>query len=348
MRNPNAAVELDENLGRVVQVDADLASLDEARPRLLIAIGKETSAIESFENEVISIALAAGFSTDEDPGDLCARIGTSLERAQEEERQRRDLASTLAEAESDLAAIIGSGSEADRKFAELASGDPDAWADERAALSASVVDAQYAYDAARDAEVEATRMLDALKSSSAVAELELECEALRTELDSVLKEWLRLGFASAFVSETMARYERERQPKVIAKATELFSLVTDGRYERLVAREDERSRDGITAVSSRGDQVDSSVLSRGTKEQLYLCLRLALAATHAEQTVPLPFVLDDVLVNFDPRRAAAVAAAIAETAREHQVLAFTCHPHIVELFSGAAPDCRIVELPTAV
>jgi uncharacterized protein YhaN len=85
-------------------------------------------------------------------------------------------------------------------------------------------------------------------------------------------------------------------------------------------------------------------LSRGTAEQLYLCLRLGLAATHAERTVSLPFVLDDVLVNFDPGRATAVGRAIGNLARSHQVLAFTCHPHIVDVFRQADLDCTVIEL----
>ena len=79
--------------------------------------------------------------------------------------------------------------------------------------------------------------------------------------------------------------------------------------------------------------MDASSLSRGTVEQLYLCLRLGLAETFAERAESLPIILDDVLVNFDPGRAASVAEALADTAERHQVLFFTCHPHL----RGARP-----------
>ena len=42
--------------------------------------------------------------------------------------------------------------------------------------------------------------------------------------------------------------------------------------------------------------------------------------------------MDDVLVNFDPTRAASAAEGILEMARNRQVLYFTCHPHAVEMF----------------
>jgi uncharacterized protein YhaN len=51
-----------------------------------------------------------------------------------------------------------------------------------------------------------------------------------------------------------------------------------------------------------------------------------------------------VLVNFDPARAASVAEVIAETSERHQVLFFTCHPHLKELALRAAPGAQVVEL----
>ena len=157
-----------------------------------------------------------------------------------------------------------------------------------------------------------------------------------------------LGLAQGLLEATFARYEREKQPAVIARAGELFTDVTAGRYVQLVAHEDDRAaRHGIDAISAHDERVDSGSLSRGTAEQLYLCLRLGLAETHAERTVSLPFVLDDVLVNFDPGRATAVARAIVLLSRSHQVLAFTCHPHIVEVFRAADPACTVIELPLA-
>jgi uncharacterized protein YhaN len=90
--------------------------------------------------------------------------------------------------------------------------------------------------------------------------------------------------------------------------------------------------------------MDATYLSRGSVEQLYLCLRLGLAETFAERAEALPIILDDVLVNFDPGRAASVAEVLAETAERHQVLLLTCHPHLEELVCSAAPETQVVQL----
>jgi hypothetical protein len=52
-------------------------------------------------------------------------------------------------------------------------------------------------------------------------------------------------------------------------------------------------------------------------------------------------VLDDVLVNFDVQRAQRAAEVLCEfAAGGHQLLLFTCHEHIWEMFKKLEADCR--------
>jgi uncharacterized protein YhaN len=69
-----------------------------------------------------------------------------------------------------------------------------------------------------------------------------------------------------------------------------------------------------------------------------------LAPPFAARAAALPLVLDDVLVNFDPERSAAMARAIGQVAREHQVIVFTCHPHVVSTFAASSPELKVLEL----
>jgi len=65
----------------------------------------------------------------------------------------------------------------------------------------------------------------------------------------------------------------------------------------------------------------------------------------AGRSEPLPIVMDDCLVNFDPARAASLAALLAERAREGQALVFTCHPETAELMQAqTAGPVRVVAL----
>jgi len=278
---------------------------------------------------------------------LVDALAAELARVAARESRREALARDAAEARAELTRSLGSGDHADALRAELALGELATWATERGELDARLAAAVDRHEALLTSWRDAERDLEDLGRSDAIAALELERASLAAELESSLEEYVVAGLARRLLDQTLRRYERERQPAVVARAAELFRTVTAGRYVELVARAepDGGRSQGISAIAESGAVVDAAALSRGTAEQLYLCLRLALASSFASGATALPVVLDDVLVNFDPARAAAVARAVAEVAATHQVIAFTCHPHIVELLRAAAPDARIVDLP---
>jgi len=88
-------------------------------------------------------------------------------------------------------------------------------------------------------------------------------------------------------------------------------------------------------------------MSNGSHDQLYLALRLASLESWLRAHEPIPFVVDDILLNFDDRRALAALRALTALSHQTQVLFFTHHRHLVEL-AGAnlPPDVLFVhELP---
>jgi uncharacterized protein YhaN len=72
-------------------------------------------------------------------------------------------------------------------------------------------------------------------------------------------------------------------------------------------------------------------MSEGTRDQLYLSLRLAGMELYLEKHEPMPMILDDLLVHFDDRRAKNALEALSRLGRRSQVLLFTHHAHLVEL-----------------
>jgi hypothetical protein len=102
----------------------------------------------------------------------------------------------------------------------------------------------------------------------------------------------------------------------------------------------------LAVLDRRGGRKRLPELSRGTAEQLYLCLRLGLVAVFTLQSGPVPLVMDDVLVNFDPKRARAMARVLTAFSREQgvQVFLFTCHPGTRDLLQEAEPGVRCEDL----
>ena len=102
----------------------------------------------------------------------------------------------------------------------------------------------------------------------------------------------------------------------------------------------------LTVLPEQGEPVSPENLSRGAREQAYLALRLAYIANHAAHAAPLPIIMDEVLVNFDPRRAERTARAFVELTgggqnEAHQLFYFTCQPHMAELLRKAEPHAAL-------
>jgi len=104
--------------------------------------------------------------------------------------------------------------------------------------------------------------------------------------------------------------------------------------------------DGTEIQVERADgfRLSPQLLSRGTAEQLYLAMRLALVREYANHVEPLPVVFDDIFVNFDPDRARSSMRAIRELCTTHQVLLFTCHPHLVKVAQEIVPAAKLFPL----
>ena len=118
---------------------------------------------------------------------------------------------------------------------------------------------------------------------------------------------------------------------MLAKASLYFAELTTGRYERLEPDEDDRGEQIIVAVRPDGSTCAAEMLSEGTLDQLFLALRLASIALDASVAETLPFIADDLLVNFDDERARAALKLLAHFGQQTQVILFTHHQHLVSL-----------------
>jgi uncharacterized protein YhaN len=152
--------------------------------------------------------------------------------------------------------------------------------------------------------------------------------------------WAKLALCSALFRKGRELYERERQPGVMLLATDYFHQITSGEYVRVLVPLGEKK---IVVEHRSGRMLDSSLLSRGTAEQLYLAIRFALAEEYARKA-SLPLILDDIMVNFDQERMQQTIALLARIATKHQVIFFTCHPHVAEAFSKQLPSHQQINL----
>lgn len=191
-------------------------------------------------------------------------------------------------------------------------------------------------------EAELRRLIGEEESSGLRMERNMLIEQVRLHAH----EWSRRTLAEELLTLARQKFERERQPGVVRHAERFFAEITDGRYHQVYAPLGEQT---ITVTDHTGGGKKPSELSRGTREQLFLALRFGLVRELDERAERLPVVVDEVLVNFDPARALRTALAFVELSQTNQVLAFTCHPLMVEQFQTAAvkagaPEPQVIEL----
>ena len=123
---------------------------------------------------------------------------------------------------------------------------------------------------------------------------------------------------------------------MLRRASEIFAEITLGSFAGLAA--DVTEDDTPVLVGRRnGSKVTVEGMSDGTRDQLYLALRLAAIERHLEQHEPMPLLLDDLLVNFDDARAKAILRVLAGFSRRIQVLLFTHHQHLAAIARKTLP-----------
>jgi len=89
-------------------------------------------------------------------------------------------------------------------------------------------------------------------------------------------------------------------------------------------------------------------MSEGTRDQLFLALRIAALELQLANKAALPFVADDLFINFDDARARAGFEALQNLSQKTQVLFLTHHDHLLPLIREVfGAGVNVVELQRA-
>ena len=171
-----------------------------------------------------------------------------------------------------------------------------------------------------------------IDGSAIAAEKAANCGSIASRLDEQFHELAVLRAASAILTAGIEQHREKHQGPVLARASELFSCITEGAFQGLRADYDERGDPVLMGVrGGGGETVHIEGMSDGTCDQLYLALRLASLESWFERHEPIPFIVDDVLLNFDDERAIATLRVLTTFSSRTQVIFFTHHRHLVEM-----------------
>ena len=187
---------------------------------------------------------------------------------------------------------------------------------------------------------EVKQEMKTLAEDSRLAAAKFEMSCLDQKIEKRTKEWQTLAVTLRMLEDIRESYEAERQPETLGEASIYLSRLTGDKYTRIWTP---LGKNELRVDNADGQPMSLDVLSRGTREAIFLSLRLALVAAYGRRGVNIPMILDDVLVNLDAKRAEATVELLCDFAKEgRQLLFFTCHEHIKQMFVQAAVDIRLL------
>ena len=155
------------------------------------------------------------------------------------------------------------------------------------------------------------------------------------ELEEDLEKAILHKNALALALETLKECETEFQTIYREQLSKKISFhmdrITSSKHNRVELGTD------FSPVVTDGDKgIDNDCLSQGTQDQLYFATRIALAEQMGG-TEPLPFFMDDTLVNFDDSRLEETRYILEKIAKIHQII-FCTHDRRYSTWGHIAVD----------
>jgi len=174
------------------------------------------------------------------------------------------------------------------------------------------------------------RQLREIEEDRTLTSLRFDREQIVHALREATERWAATRLADKVVDRLRHRIEQDRQPQMLQAASGLLSQLTCKKYSRIWTRLGEKA---LFVDDDQNQSLRVEHLSSGTREQVFLAIRLAMIRDFARKGIELPMVLDDVTVNFDQTRTEAAAQTLMEVAKQgQQILLLTCHLHFAQIF----------------
>ncbi len=316
------AAQLHRNLNEAREQRASLKKIKAQEKELTEEIEDADITIRAAQQQLDSLKNQAQVETDDE-----------LESAGTNSRKLRELQQKLELLEQELTRN-GDGLSIEELEKEAAGSDIDAIEGDLDRVSAELEELQAERDTLRDQRQSIHTEIQAKDGSAIAANASVEAELQLAAIVSGAEQYLRLQIAALILEQRIEDYRKKNQAPVLARAGELFDRLTLGSYARLRDELDETGKPFLLGVRPDDSEVSVDGMSDGTRDQLYLSLRLATLEQHLSQGEPMPFVVDDILIGFDDNRTRVCLEILADLAVRTQVLLFTHHRRVLELAGG--------------
>lgn len=313
---------------RLSEAESQADRRAETIKRRTAVLRRQEQAREKVEGYRAQIALLCRQARCDDPQQL-----PTVER----QSQRRQQIESEIEAQNQRLQALCDGQELDAFLQAAQAGDVEEWRAGKLALDQELSSLDLRRTEAVEAVIKARADLSCLDGSDAAAAAQDQVQQLLARIRTSAEEYARLKLAAHLLRQAIERFRDKNQGPVLKRASELFAELTLGSFVSLRPEFDDRGESVLVGVREGGKMVAVDGMSEGTCDQLYLALKLASLEHWLEQHGPMPFIIDDILVNFDDERATAALRALADLSQQTQVIFFTHHEHLLQMAGDQLP-----------
>lgn len=190
----------------------------------------------------------------------------------------------------------------------------------------------------------AEAVLGKIAGQDEAARAESQRQEALARMSNAAERYVKVYTASKLLRWSIERFRESKQGPMLARAGNIFEGLTRGGFNRLVV-DYESEPFKLSGQRATGGLVSIDGMSEGTRDQLFLALRLAALELHLEQSVPLPFIADDLFINYDEGRAKAGLEALAKLSEMTQVIFLSHHEYLVPVAQAVFGDrLNIIDL----
>ncbi len=172
--------------------------------------------------------------------------------------------------------------------------------------------------------------LAAMDGGYKAAGISEKMEQERARIRRLVERYTRVKLASKILQQEVERYREQHQDPLLKLASKYFTELTIQSFVGLRADMNDKGEPVLEGIREDGTWTGVGGMSDGTRDQLYLSLRLATLEWRMEKSEPFPFIVDDILINFDDDRSRATLNTLARFSRKNQVILFTHHRQLVD------------------
>jgi uncharacterized protein YhaN len=343
----------------VADVAPELADLAEDQAVAQLHQVLDAAQNDATQAELIELQLTELKVSLEETDERQHTVGHELERLMKD--ARCSTTDDLAAAEEHSAAVLrvrGDLAAIEEQMTLLAASSPDEIAAEVHAVDLNLIEAELQQLGQRKGDLsrrhkevgeevgEKRALLDRICGGDDAAQLHAEAESIKAEIRTYAERYAQLRLASAILRQQIDDFRERSHGPLLTRAGHFFSKLTCGGCIGLATGFDGKGNVVLLGRRKNGREITVEQMSTGSRDQLYLGLRLATLEQQAERGDPLPLIVDDLFEGYDDKRAAAGFEALAELAEKTQIIFFTHHRHLVEIAQQtlSAERCVVQEL----